>query len=126
MSFEKERLAIENRFSEYWTYTPVAWENVEFDTPNNEGWVRLNILNGEGDYRAINKLKRHTGIIVVQIFVPRDTGTSTIRQYADYASSIFDGRKFNDVVCGVGSIETIGADDIWYQVNVTIPYWRDE
>ena len=126
MSFENERLAIENRFEKFWIYTTVAWENVEFNTPNNEGWARLNILNGAGNYKGINNQIRHTGIIVIQIFVPRNTGTSTIRQYADYASSIFNGGKFNDVVCDVASIETIGADDIWHQVNVNIPYWRDE
>jgi hypothetical protein len=125
MSFENERLTIENRFKEYWTDTPVAWENVSFDMPNNSGWTRLTVLNGSSGYRAINNLKRHSGLIVVQIFVPRDTGTSTIRKYADTVTSIFDGRKFSDVVCDVASIETIGTDDIWHQMNVTIPYWRD-
>ncbi len=125
MSFQNERLVIENRFKEYWTATTVAWENISFDTPNNEGWVRLNILNGSGGFRAINNLKRHTGIIIVQIFVPRDTGTSTIRQYADMVSQIFDGKKFSDVVCDVSNIESVGTDDVWHQMNVTIPYWRD-
>jgi hypothetical protein len=126
MSFENERLSIEDRFEDNWTYTTIAWENVEFDTPNNDYWVRFNILNGDGDYRGINNLKRHTGIIVVQLFAPRNVGTSTIRLYADYASSLFDSRKFSDVVCGVASIETIGTDEIWHQINVNIPYWRDE
>ena len=79
-----------------------------------------------GDEGGVDNLKRHTGIIVVQLFAPRNVGTSTIRLYADYASSLFDGRKFSDVVCGVASIETIGTDDIWHQINVNIPYWRDE
>lgn len=125
MSFENERIVIENRFKEYWLDTPVSWENISFDMPNHAGWVRLTVLNGSSVYRAINNSKRHSGLISVQIFVPKDTGTSTIRQYADTVTSIFDGRKFSDVVCDVASIETVGADDIWHQMNVTIPYWRD-
>ncbi len=126
MSFVNERLLIEDRFEATWTFTPIAWDNVEFDSPNNDNWVRFNILNGVGDYRAINNLKRHTGVIVVQIFAPRNSGTSTIRQYADYAVAIFDNRSFGDVVCGVANMETVGTDDIWHQINVNIPYWRDE
>jgi hypothetical protein len=126
MSFANERLAIEDRFIEYWRDTPVAWENVAFDTPNSAAWVRFQVLNGSSGYRAINGLKRHLGLIIVQVFVPKDTGTSKAREYADTVSQIFDSKKFSDVVCDVASVQTIGTDDIWHQVNVTVPYWRDE
>jgi len=126
MSFSNERVAIESQFEEFWIDTPVAWENVTFDTPNNSAWVRLNILNGSSAYRAINGLKRHLGLIIVQIFVPKDTGSSAGREYADTVKQIFEGKKFSDVLCDVASIETIGTDSVWHQVNVTIPYWRDE
>lgn len=126
MSFSNERIAIENHFEEFWIDTPVAWENVTFNTPNNSAWVRLNVLNGSSAYRAINSLKRHLGLIIVQIFVPKDTGTNQGREYSDTVSAIFEGKKISDVVCDVASIETIGTDSAWHQVNVTIPYWRDE
>jgi len=126
MSFVNERLALENHFKEYWKDTPIAWENIAFEKPNDSAWVRLNILNGSSNYRAINGLKRHLGLIVVQVFVPRNTGTSKAREYADTVSQIFDSKKFSDVVCDVASIETIGTGDVWHQINVTIPYWRDE
>ena len=125
MSFNNERLAIEDRFEEHWKDTSIAWPNVAFDMPNNEDWVKITILNGSSSYRAINNSKRHTGIIVVQLFTPIDSGTSIIRKHADTVVSIFDGKQFSDVVCDVASIETVGTNDIWHQVNVTIPYWRD-
>lgn len=125
MSFKNERIAIENRFEEFWNETPIAWENVAFDTPNNSAWVRLNILNGSSNYRAINGLKRNLGIITVQIFTQKDTGTNVAREYADTIRGIFESKKFSDVVCDVASINTIGADSVWHQINVTIPYWRD-
>jgi len=126
MSFENERLAIENRFNENWTDTPVAWGNVDADVNNNEDWVRFNILNGDSGFRTIGGTKRHIGIINVQIFVPKDSGTSISRRYADTIANIFDNKSFNDVVCNVASMTTIGADDVWHQTNVNIPYWRDE
>ena len=125
MSFENERIAIENHFEEFWNETPIAWENVAFDTPNNSAWVRLTILNGSSNYRTITGLKRHLGIIDVQIFTKKDTGSSVGREYADTIGTIFEGKKFSDVVCDIASINTIGADSIWHQINVSIPYWRD-
>jgi hypothetical protein len=126
MSFVNERLAIENHFEEYWQDTPVAWENIAFKAPNNSAWVRLNVLNGSSSYRAINGLKRHLGLVIVQIFVPVNSGTSFARKYADTVVQIFDNKSFNDVVCNVPTVETIGTGGIWHQLNVTIPYWRDE
>ncbi len=126
MSFASERTNIEGRFNTNWTTTTIAWGNADFDTPNNTSWVRFNILNGSSAYRAINGLKRHTGVISIQIFAPVNSGTHTIRGYADTISAIFDGVSFNDVVCDVASIITIGADDKFHQINVNVPYWRDE
>ena len=125
MSFASERTNIEGRFNTNWTTTTIAWGNTDFDMPNNAAWVRFNILNGNTSYRAINGLKRHTGIINIQIFGPINSGTHTIREYSDTIAAIFDGQSFNDVVCDVASIQTIGTDDKFHQVNVNIPYWRD-
>ena len=126
MSFASERTNIESRFNTNWTTTTIAWGNADFDTPNNASWVRFNILNGNSSYRAINGLKRHNGIINIQIFAPVNSGTHTIRGYADTIGAIFDGQSFNDVVCDVASIQTIGTDDKFHQINVNVPYWRDE
>jgi hypothetical protein len=126
MSFASERVDIETRFKLTWTGTPIAWENVAFNAPNNSAWVKLSVLNGNSKYRIIGGLKRHSGLIVVQVFVPIDTGTSGARAFADSVISIFGDEKFSDVVCDAGSIETIGTGDLWHQINVTIPYWRDE
>ena len=125
MSFANERSSIEARLSANWTTTAVNYSNVDFDTPNNSPWVRLSILNGQSDYRAINSKKIHLGLISIQVFTPVNTGTASIREYADTLASIFDDQSFDDVVCGVASIASVGSSDVWYQVNITIPYRRD-
>ena len=126
MSFAKERQSIESRLNANWKATPVAYDNVAFDPPNDSEWIRLNILNGESGYRAINNEKRHLGLIVIQCFAPINTGTSTLRGYADSLIGIFEDQKFNDIVCRVGGITPVVSTDTLYQINVTIPYWRDE
>ena len=125
MSFENERTEIENRLQANWIDTPVSWENITFSEPNNSAWIRLNILNGATEYRAINYKKRYNGIINVQIFVPIKTGTTVARQYSDIICSLFDSVIFDTVVCDTSSVTIVGSDAKWYQINVDTPYWRD-
>ena len=125
MSFANERIEIENRLEVNWLTTPIAWGNITFNPPNNDSWVRLNIMNGSTEYRAINYKKRYNGIINIQIFVPLKTGTSVARDYADTMAEIFDSKLFDSIVCDVASVTEVGADAKWYQINVDTPYWRD-
>ena len=125
MSFANERTSIESRLNSNWTTTTIQWENVDFDTPNNAPWVRLSILNGDSDYRAIDSKKVHLGLIVIQLFTPINTGTATAKGYVDALAAIFDDQSFDDAVCGVASMANVGTSDIWYQINITIPYRRD-
>jgi len=125
VSFANERIEIENRLEVNWLTTPIAWGNITFNPPNNDSWVRLNIMNGSTEYRAINYKKRYNGIINIQIFVPLKTGTSVARDYADTMAEIFDSKLFDSIVCDVASVTEVGADAKWYQINVDTPYWRD-
>ena len=125
MSFADERAEIENRLESLWLGTPIDYDNISFNQPNNSSWIRLNILNGATEYRALQYKKRYNGIINVQIFVPVKTGTSIARDYADTVCSIFDSQVFDSVSCDVASVTIVGADAKWYQINVDTPYWRD-
>ena len=125
MSFADERTEIENRLESLWLGTPIDYDNISFNQPNNSSWIRLNILNGATEYRALQYKKRYNGIINVQIFVPVKTGTSIARDYADTVCSIFDSQVFDSVSCDVASVTIVGADAKWYQINVDTPYWRD-
>jgi hypothetical protein len=125
MSFANERASIEARLNANWSTTTIDWENVDFNTPNNASWIRLSIINGTSDYRVLEAKKQHLGMIAIQVFTPINTGTSTIRGYCDTLAAIFDDQSFDDLVCGVASISNVGGSDVWYQINITIPYRRD-
>lgn len=131
MNFIEERTAIETRFSTEWGATSeVAYENVAFKIPCDEPWVRLNIYGGAGEYRALGCLKRYTGVIIVQIFIPSGSGTNKAREFADKVVGIFDSVSFggsgaDNIKCDVVSIDTMGTDKPFYRMNVSIPFQRD-
>lgn len=126
MSFAAERASIEGRMAANWATTPIAYDNVDFDPPNASAWVRLNILNGDTAYRALEGKKRYSGMIVVQCFAPKNSGTETLRGYADSIGTVFEDQIFDDVVCRAAILTTVRTDANWHQINVTIPYWRDQ
>lgn len=126
MSFDTERQNIEARLKANWTTTPIAYPNVPFEKPDNSAWVRLNIINGASNYHTMSNGIRRAGVIVVQIFTPINTGTKTIKGYADTILGIFQNAEFGGIVCNVASIETAAPSNVWQQVNVSIPFWRDE
>lgn len=135
MTLRTQRQYIETRFQTMWASTvglpvpPVSWDNTSFTPPNNAAWCRLSVLPQEERQITLGAVAnwRTTGVIVVQIFVPKGSGTDTIRGYADAVSTIFRGARFDGIVCQDPSITIVGPDSNgpWFQANVSVPYRTD-
>jgi hypothetical protein len=130
--FADERIAIEKRFHDTWTTTPIVWGNVPFAEQTGP-YVALFILDGEGHQVSLGTpaLRRWAGVIIVQIFVEQDTGTKLARQYADTIGAIFDRAQFSygssgTIRCRIPSITPVGIENGWFQINVEIPFIRDK
>ena len=126
MSYEAERASIEGRLSAGWATTAIAYDNVAFSAQDNAAWIRLNIVNGDSGYRVLESKKRHTGVIIIQMFAPKNQGSGVLRGYADTLATLFEDQKFDDVVCRNASLTNAGISNEWHQMNLTIPFWRDE
>lgn len=131
--FAEERKAIEGRFSSNWTTTSIKYENVPFTQPTT-AWVALFIRNGAGGRNSIGTTtprRRFFGSIIIQIFVLPLSGSATARGYADTIAAIYRDASFacgstGTIVCQEPAIETLGERNGWFQVNVTVPYRRDD
>lgn len=146
MSFVTEVQTIQTRFATNWpTYVggtvqnpliPVAYENVDFTPPEQSGisqgaWVRLSIRNGDSNQISFGGgdkgLHRAMGLIIVQCFVPEGKGEFLVRQLADYASAIFRSVSMsNGIKTKSPRVSYQGNSGGYYQLNVEVPYWRDE
>ena len=132
MSFADERKAIESRLAAAWTTTPIRYENVPFGAISTP-YVALFIIDGQGQQISLGTapvLRRWVGIIMIQVFVPQDTGTQIVKSYADTIGVIFDRAQFSSgnsgtIRCRVPSIQSIGIQNGWQQINVSIPFIRD-
>jgi hypothetical protein len=131
MSYVNEHNQIRARFNTIWDDTlPVAWPNKAFTPIIDSPWVRLTIIdNPQYQVEIGNAAKtfRNTGLIVVQVFTTLDEGDSVALGHADTIAAIFRNWCGTSVKCRAASIFNIGNDgNGWYQVNVSIPFVRDE
>jgi len=136
MSFATARRDIEKRFDANWASTLIAWDNVNFVPPKDDHWVRFSIRDGSVQRKNIGAAGtfRHFGIIFVQLYAPKDTGTQVLRGYADDVAGIFRDARFNGVVCQEAELTNIGVTKAsalssgslpYYQINISIPFYWD-
>lgn len=130
--FNACRQAIEERLSTLWTTTPIRYQNAPFQETANP-YVALFILDGDGEQISLGTpaLRRWAGVIMLQVFVPEDTGHAQARSYADSLGALFDRAQFSvngsgTIRCRMPSMTPSETHEGWYQVTVAIPFIRDK
>lgn len=129
MTFTAENIAIEQKFYAVWSSrTPIDWDNIDYEPVTGTAWVRFRILDGFGQQMSTGAvpLHRNSGIIDIAIFVPQGTGTDVAKGHADFAAAIFRGWSSGGVTCRSPYIMRGGDVSGWHQINVTVPFFRDE
>lgn len=130
--YASERAAIEKRVKDNWSTTPIVFDNVGF-RPADSNYVSVAILNASANQLEINGASpkhRYTGIISIQIFTDANSGTQTARTYADTIAAIFRNQSFSHsdsgtITCRTPNAIRAGVVDGRYQLNLTVPYYRD-
>ena len=133
MGFSTSNGTIRQRFDELWdTYNPTIPytfdDQGESDFPSRDSaWARLSILNGEGFQVEMGMTNRwrYPGIAVVQLFVPKGSGTGLAEQVADSMKLIFQGRTISGVVFKATSLLKAGESEPWVQYNISTPFHFD-
>lgn len=131
MSLTQQHDELTQAFNLLWAdRTPVDWANVQFDMPANGSWARFRILDGDSNQLTIGATTnshRHVGVIVVSLFTELGKGDATIIALADIVADGFRNWIGSYSHCRQPSIKEIGPDGQgWYQINVSIPFSRDE
>lgn len=76
----------------------IAWPNVDFDKPANTAWLRPVVQTGARSNASLGtRLKRATGALVVQAFVPENTGTATLHAIETALETAFDNQTTGSV-----------------------------
>jgi len=106
----------------------------EGDKPHDAAWARIQIRHNLGEQQALGPStdrRRFTklGIVTVQIFAPleKGLGLSLAEELAKVAKAAFEGKSTTSAVWFRNvSINEIGVDSAWYNMNVVAEFRYDE
>lgn len=123
-----------------WADTVVDWSDFNagrFEPPapdpaagERASWIRPAVRVGDARRAELGPvaIRRTTGVVIVQVFVPIGAGDAIAASLAASVAAVFrdleqDGMQFLEPQPRPVGPEPDGA---WYQVNVEIPFRRDE
>jgi len=127
MSFDTIRRDIENRVADNWMVTPVAYENAPFEEPQSEPWIRVRIFDDVTRRITIGNpaTYRHAGLLVLEIFTPKNSGTGTARTYAGTLATLFRDVQFSGLTFREPSLSNGGEENGWFKMNLSTPFFWD-
>ncbi|HFV9291450.1 TPA: phage tail terminator-like protein [Serratia fonticola] len=95
-----------------------------YDPKGKAIWARLTNIPGLAGTNEIGNgpVVHRTGIVIIQIFVPSNSGTLLITQTADKLRELFEFQDDGRLSYFSVSSTEVGDSNGWYQQNITIPY----
>lgn len=118
-------------FEAAWSYTSVAWPNLQFDSTglNPAEWVRITVIPADSDQVSMGgstNLHRQFGVVLLEIYIDQDSGARRSVELADLAKTFFHSLSLAEITFRSPNVEHIGASDGWLQKNVSCDYYTDE
>lgn len=133
--FEEISQKLESDFKAAWVDVgggvKVKYVNVPFAQPKGDGaeFISFTVVGGDGELGSIGSLKREAqfGMVVIQIFTPKNKGTKRSKQLGDYAAAIF---RYQQVRQGdveitfhqAPRLQTTGDRADFFQENLIMPF----
>ena len=132
MTFEEIRAAVESKIAAF-TDAPIAFDNVP-NSPavvaameSKSNWLRLTIQHGSSFTAGMgqNPCTRRTGVVFIQIFTNRDIGSKPAMDLASALAAHIEHWQQGRLSTQAASLNRVGPQDGWYQVNVSCPFVAD-
>ena len=126
-TLDTHRATIEARIKSNWTETDIAWPNEQY-TPDSDPYIQPTILWGGSGVTTKNGRNTVTGILHINIFVSRETGTGALYGYADTIRDLFNRDEVSSVRFETPSGPTFvdAPDRAWLQAAVVCPFTVEE
>lgn len=130
MTFQAEKTSIESFIqtnASQFSNTDIVFENMT--KPNSSvNWMRVNILNSDSKQISLgnNPYYRYKGLLIFQIFTKPNTGSGKCNQIADTITTLFRSTSLGSITFKTPMKDVIGEVDGWFQVNVSVPFFREE
>ncbi len=107
---------------------PTEYDNAPFDKPDDSQWARLTVLPGDSFQMELGSASPHksVGLAVAQIFVPSNSGTRAAMLLVVAAAAEFKAQVVSGVTFRSPSVRRVGLSGMWWQVNLSMPYYTED
>lgn len=131
-TYEEALAVIESRVNTWaTTYSggavPIAFDNRPFVEPSPKShWVRVVVREAAGirtDLDATAPRIRNPGVVIVQVFTPKNIGSRKARELASSVADYLEVRTVSGILFRAAEVRAIGeVEKEYWQVNVTVPF----
>jgi len=104
---------------------PTAYDNASYKPEADKSWVRCTILDGETSQASV-ETRRTIGLVIVQVFVPVNSGDAGARAMAKAVVDLVSNSSISGVRFKLPSVQPVGSNGGFWQMNVNCPIWDDE
>jgi len=108
-------------------YTDATFKkpNFKFTTPANTKWLRGTVLFNNTENVTPDGYQRTFGFFVIDIFFPKESGDKDQLADAKEIQALFDNKQFGNTTTWAASIETVGEEDAWYVLQVSVEFYME-
>jgi len=121
--------ALTAEFNSLLSVYKVKWPNSKFTTPNNETWLKFNVMTGQVFEQTYSSLDRVNGLVQIDVMMPKLGGENDAYIVSDILTS---GLPKNGTPLINGSTEvfirTITQprqinDDNWHRMSIDVSFY---
>ena len=117
MSEEIVRGIIEARIQDNWVLTDVDWDNIRYIPKAGTPFISPIVSNDSSNKKGF-KCIQQIYTLLIEVRVPKNTGTATINGYVDALKTLFDGYEVGNFYCLKGHAVRVGTSKQWFHKNV--------
>lgn len=126
LDYTEQRRLVESYIGDNFTLCPIKFENLPLPTTDGKGptsYIAIFDKPSFAESTGMGETSAHKGgIVVVQIFVPLNTGTQLTREIAQSLADLLESTAIGGIHFDVSELYAAPKSDSWYQSNLQIPY----
>lgn len=123
MSLATVRQSIETHLSTNFTSYPIKYENIPFDAPDNTSWIACHIKRNILPTPELDSSYEVVGMLILQVFTPLNSGMVVSNTIIDSLAVLYNNQyNISNLWFGDADIDDVGKSDVWYQVNLSVPF----
>lgn len=137
MSIEAARAhfsaAVTSAWNAQYPAIPISYENRKFAQSPQTAWMDFNIVTVDRSRKnvGVTRFVRTEGLVVLEIYVPEDTGSKTLYEMADFIGQAMEEKNYplgesRNATTMTSKSRHDGMMNGFYRQTVLIPFHFDE